>query len=200
MKLLQSIALALAVSVNVQAQNTTMASYTDASANLTFKLAIPDTTAAPFPLLMSIIAPIGISWAGFATGGCMLRSPLIVAWVNGTGVVVTTRWATQFHPPTPYLNTTIAVLPTSTVNSTHWKADFICSAGCSDWWGGSIDANHNNATYGYAASSRPVSQPANITGPISFHNLVIDHFDMDMAKTKRGKADWDALTKAPGGL
>ena len=75
------------------AQN--MSSFTDPTANLTFKLAIPaDKNSAPFPLLMSIAAPVGVSWAGFATGGCMLRSPLIVAWVNGTGVVVTTRWAT----------------------------------------------------------------------------------------------------------
>jgi len=94
MKLLSLGSLALAASIGVQAQSLPLSSFTDASANLTFKLAIPDKTAAPFPLLMSIVAPIGISWAGFATGGCMLRSPLLVAWVNGTGVAVTTRWAT----------------------------------------------------------------------------------------------------------
>ncbi|KAK4442583.1 hypothetical protein QBC34DRAFT_312817 [Podospora aff. communis PSN243] len=188
----------LTLATQALAQDLTMSTFTDASANLTIKLAIPEVTAAPFPLLMSIAAPVGISWAGFATGGCMLRSPLVVAWVNGSGVVVTTRWATQFHAPTPYLNTTISLLPSSRVNSTHWKADFICSSGCSDWYGGAIDANHNNATFGYAASSRPVAQPGNVTGPIGFHNVVIGHFDVDMGRVKRGAAAWDSLVK--GGL
>ena len=94
MKLLSLAGLVLATAVRVQAQNLTMSSFTDKGADLTFKLAIPDKTSAPFPLLMSIIAPVGVSWSGFATGGCMLRSPLIVAWANGTGVAVTTRWAT----------------------------------------------------------------------------------------------------------
>jgi len=97
MKLLSLVSLVLATSARAQAQNLALSSFTDAGANLTFKLAIPETTSAPFPLLMSIIAPIGVSWAGFATGGCMLRSPLIVAWPNGTGVAVSTRWATYVH-------------------------------------------------------------------------------------------------------
>jgi len=106
----------------------------------------------------------------------------------------------QFHPPAPYLNTTITVFPTSTVNATHWKADFLCSAGCSDWWGGSIDPNNNNATFGYGASSRPIAQPGSVTGSIPFHNVVIDHFDLDLTKAKRGKGDWDALIKGVGAL
>ncbi|KAK0633992.1 hypothetical protein B0T14DRAFT_508179 [Immersiella caudata] len=205
MKLLTPALLALASMsslVQSQAQNQArpLSSFTDSSANITFKLAIPDTTSAPFPLLMSIIAPIGISWAGFATGGCMLRSPLIVAWpkANGTGFVVTTRWAAHFHAPIPYLNTTLSLLPSSSVNATHWKADFICSQGCSDWWGGSIDPNYNNATFGYGASSRPISSPANVTGGIPFHNVVIGHFDFDLTKAKRGVGEWEGLVK--GGL
>jgi len=77
----------------VQAQNSTLSSWTDAVSGVTFKLAIPDKSAAPFPILMSFVAPINITWAAFATGACMLRSPLIVAWPSGAGVVVTARWA-----------------------------------------------------------------------------------------------------------
>ena len=94
MKVYRLFSLALAASASVQAQSPALSSFTDASANLTFKLAIPEKASAPFPLLMSITAPISVSWAGFATGGCMLRSPLIVAWANKTNVVVSTRWAT----------------------------------------------------------------------------------------------------------
>lgn len=68
-------------------------SFTDEGIGATYTIAIPEVPSAPFPLLMSISVPRDVSWAGFATGGCMLRSPLIVAWVNGTSLVVTTRWA-----------------------------------------------------------------------------------------------------------
>ena len=68
----------------------------------------------------------------------------------------------QFHAPAPYLNTAISVFPTLTVNANHWKADFICSARCSDWWGSSIDPNNKNATFGYAASGRPIARRGNL--------------------------------------
>jgi cellobiose dehydrogenase (acceptor) len=67
---------------------------TDPGIDLDISLALPNATVAPFPLLVTFTAPVSVGWAGFATGGCMLRSPLIVAWPNGTaGVVATTRWA-----------------------------------------------------------------------------------------------------------
>lgn len=78
----------------IQAQTPTLSSWSDTSIDVAFKLAIPEKTAAPFPIMMSITAPANVTWAAFATGACMLRSPLIVAWPNGTGVVVTARWAT----------------------------------------------------------------------------------------------------------
>lgn len=76
-----------------QAQNGSFVSFSDPGIELDIKLAIPDTTSAPFPLLVTFSAPINVAWAGFATGGCMLRSPLIVAWPNGKSVLATTRWA-----------------------------------------------------------------------------------------------------------
>jgi hypothetical protein len=67
--------------------------WTEPTSNVTFKIAIPEAEAAPFDLALSIIAPVATGWAGFATGGCMLRSPLLVAWKNGDGVTVSPRWA-----------------------------------------------------------------------------------------------------------
>ena len=94
MRLLAVTSTALAfVGSTVNAQNSTLSSWTDSVSGVTFKLAIWDTSAAPFPILMSFVAPINITWAAFAAGACMLRSPLIVAWPNGTNVVVTSRWA-----------------------------------------------------------------------------------------------------------
>ncbi len=89
--------MALAMAGLTAAQNSSagLLSWTDAGGSgVTIKLAIPDKTAAPFGILMSIVAPVKVTWVGFATGACMLRSPLIVAWPNGTSVAVTTRWAT----------------------------------------------------------------------------------------------------------
>lgn len=96
MKLSQLASLLLGATTSfVQAQNGSFVSFSDPGIELDIKLAIPDTTAAPFPLLVTFSAPISVGWAGFATGGCMLRSPLIVAWPNGNSVLVTTRWATS---------------------------------------------------------------------------------------------------------
>lgn len=94
MKLSQLANVLLATSTSLaQAQNGSFVSFSDPGIELDIKLAIPDATSAPFPLLVTFSAPINVAWAGFATGGCMLRSPLIVAWPNGKSVLATTRWA-----------------------------------------------------------------------------------------------------------
>jgi len=78
----------------VRAEPPSLSSWSDRDLDLTFQIAIQNKTEAPFALIMSIIAPKSVTWAGFATGACMLRSPLLVAWPNGTGVAVAARWAT----------------------------------------------------------------------------------------------------------
>ena len=105
----------------------------------------------------------------------------------------------QYHPPTPYHNTTITTYKTSSVNATHWTANFLCSEGCSNWYGGDIDPNNNNATLGHGTSSRPVSQPGNVNSSIPFHNVNKGHFVIDLTKAKRSAADFDALIKASSG-
>ncbi|KAJ9138284.1 hypothetical protein NKR19_g7892 [Coniochaeta hoffmannii] len=148
----------LVLAQNASSPAGNVVTFSDPGIQLDISLAIPNTTAAPFPLLVTFSAPLSVGWAGFATGGCMLRSPLIVAWPNNKSVVATTRWATAFHPPTPYLNTTLSVL-SSSVNATHWSARVLCEKGCSDWYGGAIDPNNNNATFGYGASSHAPTAP-----------------------------------------
>jgi hypothetical protein len=92
MGLLQTVgAVALALGCYVEAQG--MAEYRTAS-GLSFKIAIPQADIAPFDILFSLTAPVATGWAGFACGGSMLKNPLLVAWPNGNGVVVSPRWAT----------------------------------------------------------------------------------------------------------
>jgi hypothetical protein len=63
--------------------------------NIAFRIAIPDTaTAAPFDVLLQIVAPKATGWAGIAWGGQMAYNPLTVAWPNGNSVVVSSRRAT----------------------------------------------------------------------------------------------------------
>jgi Cytochrome domain of cellobiose dehydrogenase len=78
----------------VQAQSMSMLEWSNNTIGVTYKVAIPDSAGTSYPMVMSITAPVNTSWAGLSTGGCMLRSPLIVAWQNGTSVAVSARWAT----------------------------------------------------------------------------------------------------------
>jgi len=92
MVLLRLAALLALVAPAIQCQ--TMASWSDETNDITYRLAIPEVEKAPFPMKMSIIAPKAVTWAGFATGGCMLRSPLLVARPNGKDIIVSSYWAT----------------------------------------------------------------------------------------------------------
>jgi cellobiose dehydrogenase (acceptor) len=85
---LSSVAIVAASVVNAQQ------SWKEPTSNVTYTFAIPDTASvAPYDMLVSIDAPLKAGWAGWAAGGCMLRSPILVAWANGTGVAVSPRWA-----------------------------------------------------------------------------------------------------------
>lgn len=68
--------------------------WTEASSGVQYNLAIPEAAAAPFDVYVSIISPVNNTYAAIAFGGCMLRSPLLVAWKNDTNIVVAPRWAT----------------------------------------------------------------------------------------------------------
>lgn len=75
----------------------------------------------------------------------------------------------------------------------------LCAEGCSDWYGGAIDPNYNNATFGYGACSQVPAEPANANSSIRFHDLAIGHFDWDMNKAKNAPMAWDALVDAYSG-
>jgi len=68
-------------------------SYTESVSGVLYNVAIPEAAAAPFDIYTSIVSPINMTWAAIAFGGCMLRSPILVAWANGTNVAVSPRWA-----------------------------------------------------------------------------------------------------------
>ena len=65
-----------------------------AAHDITFRVAIPETTAAPFDILLQIVAPVSVGWAGLAWGGKMTNNPLTVGWANGKSATVSSRFAT----------------------------------------------------------------------------------------------------------
>ena len=88
---LTSLTCVLALAVSAQAQK--MLEWSNNTIGVTYKLAIPEASLGPFDMAWSIVAPVGMGWAALSMGGCMLRSPLLVAWPNGKSVVVSPRWA-----------------------------------------------------------------------------------------------------------
>lgn len=60
-----------------------------------YRVGLPNVDAAPFDVLLQVVAPRSVGWAGIAWGGQMTYNPLTVNWANGdSDVVVSSRWAT----------------------------------------------------------------------------------------------------------
>ncbi|THH28872.1 hypothetical protein EUX98_g5306 [Antrodiella citrinella] len=104
------------------------------------------------------ITPIAAEWLGFSMGGAMLDNLLLVAWPNGNDIIASTRYATDYVQPTEYDGPTITTLPSSLVNSTHWKWVFRCQ-NCTSWSGGGIDTT-SGAALAWAFSSVGVDDPS----------------------------------------
>ena len=61
---------------------------------IAFRIAIPeDATPGDFDVLLQIVAPKTVGWAGIAWGGVMTNNPLTVGWANGETTVVSSRSA-----------------------------------------------------------------------------------------------------------
>lgn len=62
--------------------------------NSVFRVAISDSAAgADFDIAVQLVGPAGQGWLGLSFGGSMTEAPLAVAWPNGQGVTVSSRWA-----------------------------------------------------------------------------------------------------------
>ncbi|KAL1867141.1 hypothetical protein VTK73DRAFT_4335 [Phialemonium thermophilum] len=178
-----------------RAEKPNVASFTDSVSGVSYQLAIPAVSQAPFPLLLSIAAPKNITWAGFATGGSMIGDPLLVAWPNDDTAVVSSRWATSHTAPALYNDTKITVFKSSGSNATHWTANFLCCKGCSSWTNGSIDPFNANETFGFAASNMSVAQPSSPSSAIAYHNVNHGHFNLDLTNARNSADQFEMLVK-----
>jgi hypothetical protein len=65
------------------------------SGSISYRIAIPSPVSpgTPYDLVLQVVAPNDVGWAGISWGGSMLASPLTVAWANyGNGVTVSSRY------------------------------------------------------------------------------------------------------------
>ncbi|CAK5262202.1 unnamed protein product [Mycena citricolor] len=102
---------------------------TDLAHGVTYGYVFPPlATSGPNPTeyIGTIVAPVANRWAGFALSGTMIDSLLVAAWPNNGNIVFTTRYATANVLPSVYPGPVITTLPSSHVNSTHWKWVFRC--------------------------------------------------------------------------
>ncbi|EGN94368.1 hypothetical protein SERLA73DRAFT_77778 [Serpula lacrymans var. lacrymans S7.3] len=139
--------------------------YTDPVYNVTYGFVLPPlvtTGTNSTEFIGEIVAPLDAQWIGLSLGGAMLNSLLLVAWPNANSVVFSSRYATQYALPTAYTGPIITSLPSTTVNSTHWKWVFRC------WEGGSFDLG-GASTLAWAYSDVVVADPSDAQSSFQEH-------------------------------
>ncbi|KAK4171326.1 hypothetical protein QBC36DRAFT_367173, partial [Triangularia setosa] len=157
--------------------------------DIIYRIAIPDVAAAPFDVLLQIVAPASkAGWAGIAWGGKMAANPLTVAWPNGNTAVVSSRWSTIV--PGAYTGATYTVLPSTNTNETHWQLDVLCR-GCSEWAGGSLDPNGVN-TLAWAKNTRIVNTASSNTSSFGIHDAR-GAWSHDFSQARIPKGVFDAV-------
>ncbi|KAI0152171.1 iron reductase domain protein [Hypoxylon sp. NC0597] len=161
-------------------------------APITWRIAIPAVGEGPFDVLLQVVAPKTVGWAGLAWGGGMLYNPISLSWANGNSTIASGRFAMAHVQPDVYEAANHTVLKGSTVNATHWTLTTLCQ-GCSTWVhnGGAkevLDPGATAASFAFAASAVPPIDPTDPTSPIGIHS---EHglFTVDLAAAKSENFD-----------
>ncbi|KAF1913688.1 hypothetical protein BDU57DRAFT_480139 [Ampelomyces quisqualis] len=146
------------------------------SANIVFRIATPANVPAgqPYDIVLQVVAPNSVGWAGLAWGGSMVRNPLTVSYANGQRTTVSARWATGHSTPQAYSGATFTLLSKGNKsNGTHWQLTAKCT-GCTTWTGSSgavrIDPR-DSKRLGYACAAAKPSNPSSPTSSIPVHDV-----------------------------
>ncbi|KAM7213232.1 cellobiose dehydrogenase [Rhypophila decipiens] len=159
---------------------------------VSYRIAIPDTAkAGDFDVLLQIVAPQSVGWAGLAWGGVMVNNPLAVAWANGQSSVVTSRSAASRTYPTAYAGATYTVLPGSVSNTTHWTLNALVK-GVSSFGTTKLNPNSTAVSLAYAQSASKPNTPADPNSRFGIHNSR-GKWSHDFAAAK--VADWATLVQ-----
>ncbi|KAI1268195.1 iron reductase domain protein [Xylariaceae sp. FL1019] len=150
-----------------------------------YRLALPANASAtaPYDVILQIVAPITIGWAGWAWGGAMTYNPLTVIWANGNEVTHSSRQALGYYTPAMYEDAKYTVLKGTGVNATHFKFTALCS-GCASWtdFNGDVSTldGAGQANFAFAYSSTPPDDLASAESNFGIHDSV-GHWTHDMA-------------------
>ncbi|EEB95604.1 hypothetical protein MPER_05398 [Moniliophthora perniciosa FA553] len=158
---------------------------TDPVHQVTYGYVFPPVEAGSTEFIGEIVAPIDVKWAGVSPGGGMIRNLLLVAWANEGKIVRSNRYATDYTQPLAYSGPILTDLPSSKVNSTHWKWVYRCqnctgAVNCLDVWECKLNPNQkvwadgsiNTSGFGapaWVVSSVGVDQPSNAQSTFQEH-------------------------------
>ncbi|KAH8806689.1 hypothetical protein DL96DRAFT_1698942 [Flagelloscypha sp. PMI_526] len=142
----------------------------------------------PTEFIGEIVAPLSAKWIGVGLNSAMANDLLLVAWPNGNSVVRSARMATDYVQPTVYSTPILTDLPTTKVNSTHWKWIFRCQ-NCTSWPGGALQQNTTYPT-AYVWASTEVDTPSDPASDMIQHDE-FGIFVMPWASARVSQADYD---------
>ncbi|KAF2728453.1 CBD9-like protein [Polyplosphaeria fusca] len=141
------------------------------TSNVLFRFAVPNNvpTGQKYDVVLQVVAPNAVGWAGMAWGGSMVQNPLTVGWQNGQNTVTTSRWANSRSTPIAYTGATYEKLTKGNkANGTHWQFTVKCT-GCTSWGSSSIDPR-GSPKFAWACSSSKPSSPSSNTTSLPVHD------------------------------
>ncbi|CAK7199647.1 hypothetical protein SEUCBS139899_002330 [Sporothrix eucalyptigena] len=147
---------------------------------ITYRVAVPSGVAANsnFDIVLQVVAPKDVGWAGLAWGGGMTQNPLAAVWGSYNGGIISSRWATGHYLPQPYSGSSYQIFKTGTKsNGTHWQVTAKCS-GCTAYGSTASSSptirlsptGSNRLAFAYS-SSKP-SNPSSNTSDFSEHSVI----------------------------
>ncbi|KAK1764473.1 CBD9-like protein [Phialemonium atrogriseum] len=164
---------------------------------VTYRLALPTgaSSSGNYDIVLQVVAPTIIGWAGLAWNGGMTSNPLTVAWKNGNSVTISSRWASSRDVPTAYAGATYQLLKRGTVvNSTHWQYTVKCT-GCTQWGTKSLSPTGSHRLAMAAAPQGP-SNPASNTSSFPVHTV---HYYWDHDFSQAANPSFSSLVTQNGG-
>ncbi|KAK1775480.1 hypothetical protein QBC45DRAFT_335185 [Copromyces sp. CBS 386.78] len=136
---------------------------------IAYRFAIPENaTSGNFDVLLQIVAPKTVGWAGLAWGGVMVNNPLLVAWPYQTNVIASSRKASARTYPQVSTDVSYKVLAGSGANATHWTLNALAK-GASAWGTTKLDPKSTAVPFAYAQSASPPTNPADVASRFSIH-------------------------------
>ncbi|KAE9372398.1 iron reductase domain protein [Stipitochalara longipes BDJ] len=148
--------------------------------SIIYRIALPEpVNVTNYDVVLQVVAPKDVGWAGLAWGGTMLDCPLTVAWANGQTLMISSRYASQHALPPTFSGAAYTILKTGThVNSTHWQFTAKCT-GCTYFSNGGSGSSKtqlsptgvNHLAWAAATAGAKPPNPSSNTSSLNVHDV-----------------------------